>query len=78
MSCYVFLKLFLENALAVRPCNCKAPGDGLGIFTDRDQRSIFCVLHFENLYFLVTGHSSCIFFFLGGGLLNKRYIFRVF
>ena len=27
------------------------PGGGLGIFTDRDQRSIFGVLNFKNLYF---------------------------
>ena len=29
-------------------------GDRLGIYTDRDQRSIFWVLNFENLYFLGT------------------------
>ena len=36
-------------------------GGGLGVFTDRDKRSIFWVLNFKNLYFLGTGHSSCIF-----------------
>ena len=38
-----------------------SPGGGLGIFTDRDQRSIFWVLNFEYLHFLGTGHSCCIF-----------------
>ena len=40
----------------------RTPGGGLGIFTDRDQRSnFFLVLNFENLYFLGTGHSCYIF-----------------
>ena len=39
-------------------------GGGFGVFTDRDQRSIFWVLNFENLYFF--------------GLLNKSRILKCF
>ena len=36
-------------------------GGGLGIFTDRDQRSIFLGFEFgESVFFLGTGHSCCI------------------
>ena len=40
----------------------KCPGDGFGIFADRDQRSIF--LGFESrmsVFFLGTGYRYCIF-----------------
>ena len=38
------------------------PGARLGIYTDRDQRSIFGVLNFENRYFFWDIASiSCIF-----------------
>ena len=38
------------------------PGGGLGIFIDKDQRECFLGSDiFENLYFLGTGHSCCIF-----------------
>ena len=40
------------------------PRGGLGIFTDRDQRSIFWVLNLENLYFLGTARSCCIFWII--------------
>ena len=41
--------------------SCKStPGGGFGIFTDRDQRSIFWVLNFQNLYFLGLLNKSCI------------------
>ena len=39
---------------------------GLGIFTDRNQRSIFWVLNFKNL---------CVFFGGGGGLLRAAVFF---
>ena len=47
------------------------PGGGLGIYTDRDQRSIFWVLNFENLYFF--GYWSKLLYFFG--LSNKCCIF---
>ena len=41
--------------------SCKGtPGGGFGVFTDRDQRSIFRVLNFEDLYFLESLNKSCI------------------
>ena len=48
-------------------------GGELGIFTDMDQRSVFWVFNFENLYFwmLVT---AAVFF----GLLNKCSILKCF
>ena len=52
----------------------KSPGGGLGIFTDRDQRSIFGVLNFENLYFF--GYCSQLLYFWG--LLNNCCIFKCF
>ena len=36
------------------------PGGGFGAFTDTDQRSIFRVLNFENLYFFGLLNKSCI------------------
>ena len=37
------------------------PRGGLGIFTDRDQRSIFGAFEFrKSVFFLGTGHSCCI------------------
>ena len=50
------------------------PGGWLGIFTDRDQRSILGVLNFENLYFL--GYWSQVLYFFG--LLDKYCIFKSF
>ena len=48
------------------------PGDGFGIFIDRDQQSFFgsCILKIRSLGVLVT---AAVFF---GGLLNKCYIFK--
>ena len=37
------------------------PGSGLGIFTDRDQRSIFDGFKFRKSVFLGAGHWCCIF-----------------
>ena len=34
---------------------------GLGIFTDRDQQSIFLGFEFRKSVFLGTGHSCCVF-----------------
>ena len=50
----------------------KTPGGGLGRFTDRDQRSILG-FEFQNLYFLGTAQSCCIF-----SLLDKCCIFKCF
>ena len=53
------------------------PGGGLGIFANRDERSIFLILNFENLYFGGGGGywSQLLCFF---GLLNKRCILKCF
>ena len=52
----------------------KFPRGGLVIFTDRDQRSIFWVLNFENLYFF--GYWSQLLHCFG--LLNKCCILKCF
>ena len=44
-----------------------------GIFTDRDQRSTFWALNFENLYLGVLA-TAAVFF----GLLDKCCIFKCF
>ena len=43
---------------------------GFGIFSNRDQRSIFWVLNFQNLYFLGTSQSSRMF-----GVIKKYAVF---
>ena len=45
-------------------------GDGLGIFTNGDQRCILGALNFENLYFVWTGDNCRLW-----GLANKYCIF---
>ena len=56
------------------------PGGGLGIYTGRDQQSIFRVLNFENLYFLGTGQSCCIFWGcrINAVFLSVLYLQRYF
>ena len=44
----------------------KSKGGGLGIFTGRDQRSIFGGFEFRNLYFLGTV-TTAVFFGLSNG-----------
>ena len=48
------------------------PGGGLGLFTDRDQRSTFWALNFQNLFFWALIISAVIF-----ELSNKCCIFKV-
>ena len=57
-------------------CKDKDPGDGLGIFADRDLRSIFWVSNFENLqlYFFWVLVIVAVFF----GLSNKCCVFECF
>ena len=50
------------------------PGGGLGIFTDRDQRSIFWGFEFRKSVFFWVLHMDVVFF----GLLDKCYIFKCF
>ena len=40
------------------------PGGGLGVFTDRDKRSIFLVLNFKNLYFFGHWLQQLYFFWV--------------
>ena len=61
------------NAVLSNRCSCskttETPGGGLGIYTDRDQRSIFGGFEFRKSVFLGgTGQSCCIFF--GGGVIK--------
>ena len=55
----------LSSKTAVQSFRCNvregSPGGGLGILTDRDQRSIFWVLNFENLYFFVLLRAAVFF-----------------
>ena len=52
----------------------QTPGGGLGIFTNRDQQSIFLGFEFQKFVFFCTQLTAAVFF----GLLDKCCIFKCF
>ena len=51
-----------EPEMSISSAFMKVPGGGLGIFTDRNQQSIFLGFEFRKSLFLRgTAHNCCIF-----------------
>ena len=72
---FIYNKICWINALLYNPMTKVFPSEGgLGIFTDRDQRSIFLSFEFQKSVFLGALLRAAVFF----GLLDKRCIFKCF
>ena len=57
-------------------CYIESPGGGPGIFTDRDQRSIFLGFEFrESVFFGYWSQYCCIFVLLNKSRILKCFIF---